>query len=81
VSAESVGVVDVDEVGFDVMRDGLVVLWFPEGGLAGGAIEPRLNDQGQLHQLIQKYMPYATLKFNGRQSPVGKKGGWRSSNG
>ena len=62
-SAKGVGVVDVDEVGLDVMRDGLIVLWFPEGGLAGGAIEPRLYYQRQLHQLI-KNMLDATLKFN-----------------
>ena len=32
--SQLVGVVDVDEVGFDVVRNGIVVCWFPEGGLA-----------------------------------------------
>jgi hypothetical protein len=34
--AQFVSVVDVDEVGFNVVRDGLVVSGFPEAGLPAG---------------------------------------------
>lgn len=57
VGAELVGVVDVDEVGLDVVRNGLVVLGLPEGSLPRGAVQPRLHHQRELHQLIPIIYP------------------------
>jgi hypothetical protein len=61
VRAESVGVMDIDEVRLHVVRNGLVVLGLPESGLAGGAVEPPLQHERQIHQLNNQYTP---IKLN-----------------
>jgi len=43
--------VDIDEVGFYVVRDGFVVNWLPEFGLSGGSVEMILQPEKQIHQL------------------------------
>ncbi len=41
--SECVGIMDVDEMRFDVVRDGFVVFGFPEGGLSCSAVQPILS--------------------------------------
>ena len=52
--AKLVGVVDVDEMGFDIVGNGLVVFWFPESSLTSGAIKEVFKNKRKLHQLNVK---------------------------
>lgn len=51
VGAGGVGIVDIDEVGLDVVGDGFVVHRLPEFCLSGGSIEVVLQSEKQIHQL------------------------------
>lgn len=51
VAAGSVGIVDVDEVGLDVVGDRFVVHRLPELGLPRSSIELVFQSEKQIHQL------------------------------
>ena len=51
VASGGVGIVDIDEMGFDVVGDRLVMRWLPEFGLSRSSIEMIFQSEKQIHQL------------------------------